>query len=442
MLLFALGLSVLTGLLFGLAPALGASGIDSNAVLKNTNPKAGSGGAGRMRHVLAANEVALSLVLLIGAALALESFDRLTRVHPGFDPASVLTFRVDIPLQRYATPSARQAFFDALLNRVSTLPGVEHAAVANVLPLQGGGDTLFSIEDRRGPGTSDRGAANVRRISPDYFTAMRIPVHLGRVFTDRDRTGASPVVVINRAMAQAYWPNRDPIGSHIWIGKPMGVANTEPEPREIVGIVADIREASLAQLPAPTLYIPFAQSPSASGGSFIVRTARSPLNLVPDVRAAVHTLDEELPVIDAREMGDVVALSTVDWRFRAVLLGAFGALALIIAAIGVYGVISYSVAQRTSEIGLRMALGALRRDVLVLVVWQGMRTSLIGIGIGLAGAYAASRLMVSLLFGVTPTDPVTFLGIALLLALVALAACLVPARRAMRIDPITALKYD
>jgi putative ABC transport system permease protein len=441
-LLFALALSVVTGLLFGLAPALGASGLDSNAVLKNANPKAGSGGQGRLRRALAANEVAISLVLLIGAALALQSFDRLTRVAPGFDPVDMLTFRVELPPHRYATPTARQAFFDAALAGVSALPGVEHAAVVSVLPFRGGGDTLFSIEDRGGPGQSDRGGANVRRISPAYFSALRIPIHLGRVFTDRDRNGASPVVIINRAMARAYWPGRDPIGQHIWIGKPMGAANTEPAPRQIVGVVGDIREASLAQPPGPTLYIPYAQSPSASGGSFIVRTTRPPLNLAPDVRAAIHALDRELPLSGIRDMRDVVASSTVDWRFRAVLLGAFGGLALFIAAIGVYGVISYSVAQRTQEIGVRVALGALRRDVLALVVWQGMRTSLAGIGIGLASAYALTRLMVNLLFGVSATDPLTFLGIAFLLALVALAACLVPARRAMRIDPLTALRSD
>jgi predicted permease len=441
-LLFALALSVVTGLLFGLAPALGASGLDSNAVLKNANPKAGSGGQGRLRRVLAANEVAISLVLLIGAALALQSLDRLTRVQPGFDPARVLTFRVEIPPQRYATPTARQAFFDATLAGVSSLRGVEHAAVVSVLPFEGGGDILFSMEAHSGPGQSDRGAANVRRISPEYFSALRVPIELGRVFTDRDRPDTLPVIVINRAMARAYWPDRDPIGQHIWIGKPMGPANTEPAPRQIVGVVGDVRERSLAQLPEPTLYIPYAQSPAVSGGSFLVRTTGPPLSLVPDVRAAVHALDGELPVARIRDMRDVVAASTVAWRFRAILLGTFGALALFIAAIGVYGVISYSVAQRTQEIGVRVALGALRRDVLALVVWQGMRTSLIGIAIGLASAYALTRLMVNLLFGVSATDPLTFLGIASLLALVALAACLIPARRAMSIDPMTALRYD
>jgi predicted permease len=440
-LLFAVALSVVTGLLFGVAPALGVSGLDPNRVLKNANPRAGSGREGRLRRVLAANEVAISLVLLVGAALALQSFYRVTRVEPGFDPAQVVTFRVDIPPQRYATPRARQAFFDATLAGVSTVPGVTHAAVASVLPFQGGGDILFSIEERA-PDQSDRGGANVRRISPQYFGALRIPIQSGRVFTDRDRFGTAPVVVINRAMALAYWSNRDPIGQHIWIGRPMGPANTEPAPRQIVGVVADIRDASLAELPQPTLYIPYAQSPSVSGGSFIVRTTRAPLQLVSDVRAAVHGLDQALPITGIRDLQEVVASSTVDWRFRATLLGAFGMLALVIAAIGVYGVISYSVAERTQEIGVRVALGARRSEVLAMVVRQGMRTSLTGIGIGLAGAYALTRLMANLLFGVTATDPFTFLGTAFLLALVALVACLVPARRAMNIGPMTALKYD
>jgi len=441
-LLFALVLSVLTGLLFGLAPALGASGLDSNAVLKSANPKGGSGRQGRLRQALAANEIAISLVLLIGAALALQSFDRLTRIQPGFDSSSVLTFRVEIPAQRYATPAARQSFFDEAVAGLSTLPGVERAAVVNVLPFQGGTDTLFSMEGRTGSNQSDRGAANVRRISPDYFSTLSVPVQSGRTFSDRDRAGTLPVVVINRAMARAYWADRDPIGQAIWIGKPMGPASTEPAPREIVGIVGDIRESSLARLPEPTLYIPYPQSPATAGGAFVVRTTGRPLNLVPDVRALVHRIDDQLPITSIRQMPDVVASSAVDWRFRAVLLGAFGVLALFIAAIGVYGVISYSVAQRTHEIGVRVALGALRRDVLGLVVWHGMRTALIGIAVGLAGAYGLTRLMANLLFDVSATDPLTFFGIALLLALVAVAACVVPARRAMSIDPMVALKYE
>ena len=441
-LLFALLLSVVTGLLFGLAPALGASGLDANAVLKNANPRVGSSEQGGLRRALAANEVAVSLVLLIGAALVLQSFYRLTRVQPGFGSSAVLTFRVEIPAQKYASPSARQAFFDALLVRTASLPGVQRSAVVNVLPFRGGTDTLFSFEDRIGSGQSDRGAANVRRISSEYFAALEIAVQRGRAFTDQDQSNSAPVVVINRAMAQAYWPGIDPIGQRIWIGKPMGAANTEPAPRQIVGVVADIREASLAHPPEPTLYIPYTQSPATSGGSFLVQTTRPPATLAPDVRAAVQALDQDLPVTEVREMSDVVSSSAEDWRFRAILLVAFGVVALFIAVIGVYGVISYSVSQRTQEIGVRMALGAVRRDVLALVVWQGMRTTLVGIAIGLVAAYGLTRLMTSLLFDVSATDPATFAGLALLLSLVGLAACLAPARRAMRIDPMSALKHE
>jgi putative ABC transport system permease protein len=440
-LLFALTTTILTGLLFGLAPAIGITRANSLTILKHANVKPGSASHGIWRQVLAANQVSLSLVLLIGAALALQSLDRLTRVQPGFDSDRVLTFRVDIPPQRYGSPAARQTFFNSMLTSLSARPGVEQAAVVNVLPFQGGSDVLFSMEDA-GSARQQKGAANVRRISGDYFAALRIPVQVGRRVTDGDRLDTSPVVVINRAMANAYWPNGDAIGQHIWIGRPMGATASEPTPREIVGIVGDIRDASLAQMPEPTLYIPYAQSPATSGGSFLVRTTGPPSSVVPDVRAAVHALDPELPITAIREMADVVISSTIDWRFRAFLLGAFGVVALIIAAIGVFGVISYSVAQRTHEIGLRMALGAVRRDVLALILWHGMRTSLIGIGVGLAIAYALTRVMVNLLFGVSATDPATFAAIACLLALVALAACLLPARRALRIDPMIALKYE
>jgi predicted permease len=440
-LVFALSLSVITGLMFGLAPALGASGLDANAVLKNANPRAGSS-AGGLRRALAANEVAISLVLLIGAALVLQSFYRLTRVQPGFDPSDVLTFRVEIPAQKYTSPDARQAFFDALLERTASIPGVQRSAVVNVLPFRGGTDTLFSLEDRIGSSQSDRGAANVRRISAEYFAALQIPVQLGQAFTDHDQPDSTPVVVINRAMARAYWPGTDPIGQHIWIGKPMGAANTEPAPRQIIGVVGDIREASLSHVPEPTLYVPYAQSPATSGGSFIVQTTRPPSTLATDVRAVVGALDQDLPITEIREMSEVVSSSAADWRFRAILLVAFGVVALFIAVIGVYGVISYSVAQRTQEIGVRMALGALRGDVLGLVVWQGMRTTLAGITIGLIAAYGLTRLITSLLFDVSATDPLTFVSLAALLSLVGFIACLVPARRAMRIDPIAALKHE
>jgi putative ABC transport system permease protein len=251
-----------------------------------------------------------------------------------------------------------------------------------------------------------------------------------------------PVVLVNHAAAKAFWPEGEPIGAHVWIGKPMGPANAERAPRQIIGIVGDIHESSLADPPEPTLYIPLAQNPSAEGMTFLLRTARSPLASVADARVAVRDIDPDLPLARVRTMQEVVDLSVQDWRFRAVLLGSFGALALFIAAIGVYGVISYSVAQRTQEIGVRVALGADRRDVLGLVLRQGMSTALAGIGIGLVAAFALTRVMANLLFGVNARDPLTFVAVAALLGLVALGACYVPARRAMRVDPMVALRYE
>jgi predicted permease len=287
-LLFALVLSVLTGLLFGLAPALGASGLDSNAVLKSANPKGGSGRQGRLRQALAANEIAISLVLLIAAALALQS-------RPCPDPARfrffrVLTFRVEIPNQRYGRPrhgnhSLRRHW------RSSALGGVEHAAVVNVLPFQAAPTRCLGMESRMHGINQSDARRECSTISPDYFSTLSIPVQSGRTFSDRDRAGTLPVVVINRAMARAYWADRDPIGQAIWIGKPMGPTNTEPAPREIVGIVGDIRESSLASLPEPTLYIPYAQSPATAGGAFIVRTTGRPLNLFRTARL-VHGFDD------------------------------------------------------------------------------------------------------------------------------------------------------
>jgi predicted permease len=249
-------------------------------------------------------------------------------------------------------------------------------------------------------------------------------------------------MIVNRTLAKMFWGGRDPIGQRIWIGKPMGPDNAEPAPRQIVGIVDDVREGSLAEPPDPTIYTPYAQSRSANGGYFVLRTRRAPLLSVPDARAAIRAIDPDLPLAEVRAMEDVVSASAAGWRSRAILLGGFGALALAIAIIGVYGVIAYSVAQRTQEIGVRLALGARHRDVLGLVLWQGMRTSLAGIAIGLTASYGVTRLMTNLLYGVTATDPLTFVGVATLLALVALIACYIPARRAMQVDPLVALRCE
>jgi putative ABC transport system permease protein len=264
----------------------------------------------------------------------------------------------------------------------------------------------------------------------------------GRELTPADNASSAPVVVIDQTMARKFWPGQDPIGQRVWIGKAMGPSMSEPAPREIVGIVADIRESALTDAPGQTMFIPYAQTKWNDSESFVLRERAAPLMSVPAVRDALHQVDPTEPLTEIETMNQVVSGSLKDWRFHATMLGIFGALALFIAAIGVYGVISYSIAQRTHEIGIRVALGAQRVDVLRLVISQGARLALAGIAVGVLAAIGLTRLMASLLYGVAPTDPLTFVGVAILLAIVALLACYIPARRAMRVDPMTALRHE
>lgn len=439
---FTVVLSIITGLVFGVLPALVASKPERNAALRTAGTTSVSAGQARLRRIFAANQLALSLVLLVAAALALQSLSRLLNVRPGFDASHVLTFRVDLPSRTYNTPQKRQAFFDQAISRLASLPGVEHAAATSLLPFDGATDMLFTIEDAASSTPPEQMAANLRIVSPEFFQALRIPQQRGRIFTAADRQDSPPVALINAAAARQFWTSGEPIGTHIWIGKPMGPSNMEPQPRQIVGIVADIHESSLSDPPEPTIYIPLAQNPSADSVSFALRTTHSPTQSIADVRAAMRAVDPNLPLARVRTMQDVVALSVQDWRFRAMLLGLFGIVALIITTIGVYGVISYWVAQRTHEIGVRVALGADRRDVLGLVLSQGMNTALVGIGIGLIVAFAVTRVMAHLLFAVNARDPLTFAGVATLLAVVALGASYLPARRATEVDPMVALRAE
>jgi putative ABC transport system permease protein len=441
-LLFALLLSLITGVVFGLAPALGASRVDLNASLKEASLQLGLGGRGRLRNILAASEVSITLVLLIGAVLAFESFAGLMRVRPGFDPHNLLSFGITLPAKKYDTRAKRAAFFSEAVTRISALPGLERAALVSVLPLEEGPDTLFSIEGAASQQPSEILGAVYRVITPGYFGAMRIPVLRGRTFSDSDNNGAEPVAVINQTMAKRYWPHQDALGQRIWIGKPMGPANAEPAPRQIVGIVSDIHEMTLAEPPVPTVYMPYAQRPQEDQAFFVLRTRQTPLSSLSHVRSAMRGVDADLPLAEIKTMEQVLSASLTDWRFHAILLGAFGSLALFISSIGIYGVISYSVAQRTHEMGVRMALGAARRDVVKLVLGQGLRLALAGIAIGLVGAWALTRFLTSLLFGIKPTDPLTFVGVCLILTIVAVLASYLPARRATKVDPIVALRYE
>jgi predicted permease len=440
-LLFALLLSAFTGVFFGLAPALSASHVDLSESLKEANPRAGSGGHNRLRSVLAAGEVSISLVLLIGAALALESFALLMRVRPGFDPTNLLTFSISQRPRDFGKIEDRITFYDRAMARLQALPDVEQVALINTLPLEQGWDLLFTIEGGTESSQAEAHGAYFRVVSPDFFQALRIPLLRGRGFSRSDSAGSERVVVINQAMARMYWPNQDPIGQHIWIGKPMGPEWTEPGPREVAGVVADIHGASLASAPEPTMYLPYTQRPIVEM-YFVIRTRQSLMAAVPGVRNAMHDVDPNLPLAQLRTMDQVISASVNDWRFRTILLALFGGLAVFIAAIGIYGVISYSVAQRTHEIGVRVALGAARRDVVRLIVGHGLRLALTGIAAGLLGAWGLTRFLASLLFGVKPTDPLTFAGVCLVLIAVAALASYIPARRATKVDPLVALRYE
>jgi putative ABC transport system permease protein len=441
-LLFALFLSGLTGVAFGLAPAFSASQVDLGSSLKEANPRAGLGGNPRVRSMLAVSEISLSLVLLIGAALALESFALLMRVRPGFDPGNLLTFNLSLRPVDKAGVATRLPFYDRAMARLRALPDVEQVALIDALPLEQGRDVLFTIEGGSGPvepeATLD---ADFRAVSPEFFETLRIPLLRGRGFFPSDDARGGQVVIINQTMARMFWLNQDPVGQRIWIGKPMGPEWTEPSPREIVGVVGDIHGESLASTPNPTMYVPYAQRPIVQA-YFVVRTRQAPLATVPEVQKALHQVDADLPLAQLKTMEEVISDSVIDWRFRTILLSSFGALAVAIAAVGVYGVISYSVEQRTHEIGVRVALGARREDVFKHVVGQGLKLTLLGIAIGIVGAVALTRLLSSLLYGVRPDDPATFIVVSLILTSVALLACYVPARRATKIDPMVALRYE
>jgi predicted permease len=445
---FTLAVSLLTGVLAGLAPALRLTRTDLNQALKQGlgRTDADSGGK-RTSGVLIVSEVALSLILLIGAGLMIRSLWMLRSVDPGLDPNNVLTMTIGIPVPstRFPAPLQQSNFFNDVLQRVRTLPGAESAGVIDTLPLTGGGSTQpIAIEGRPAQQMADQPEVAVRIVSPGYIRAMHIPLLRGRDLSDVDAAARPEAVVISDSMAKRFWPNENPIGKHLTMTFfPDGS-------REIVGIVGDVKDSGLDVIdPVATLYMPLAQvtTPLLGGWtsfpmSLVVRTNANPSSLTSAVTEAVHQVDSELPLLHIRTMQDIVGESLSQQRFNMQLLAVFAGLALSLAAIGIYSVLSYSVKRRVREIGIRMALGARVRDVLRLIVIEGMRPTLIGVVIGLAGALALGRVLANLLYGVKPTDPITFGAVSVLLAAVALFASIVPAYRATRVEPLKTLRDE
>jgi putative ABC transport system permease protein len=434
---FTLTISLLTGLAAGLVPAVRASKTNLNDSLKQGlgRTDADSGG-NRTRSVLVVSEVALSLVLLIGAGLMIRSLSRLRNVDPGLDSHNVLTMSFALSSTKYKNSVQQIAFYDQLLQRVRALPGVASAGAIDSLPLGGGSIQPIAVEGRPQVPMSEQPEVAVRVVEPGFTETMRIPLLQGRQLSSSDVVDRPAVIVVSESMAKRFWPAQNPIG------KRLKMTFSPEKSREVVGVVGDVKGDGLDVLePVATLYVPLAQQ-STPYMSLVVRTSSRPNTLISAISNAVHDVDREQPVVDVITMDDILADSLSHQRFNMLLLSAFSGLALLLAAIGIYSVLAYSVRRRMREIGVRMALGAQRADILRMILGQGTKLALIGTGIGIAAAFGLTRLMASQLFGVTATDPVTFLSVAVLIVLVALAACYIPARRATRVDPMVALRYE
>jgi len=446
---FTAALAIVTAVLFGLSPAIEASRLHFVDSLKAGGHTTATP-HGRTRATLLVAEIAMSVMLLAAAGLLLRTFVQLRHVDLGFNPDRVLTFDVSLSPSKYSSPARTAAFFDTLIVRLRAHGAVTAVGATEFPPLVGADSaTPFYVEGRPRPAPGESVQAHYRSVTPDYFSAIGMTMVSGRGLTDRDGVDAPRVAVISETMARQHWPNQNPIGQRlaITIEALRFRPNAPPDldlpsaMREIVGIVADVKHASVQGDALSEVYIPFAQRPT-SLMSVVVRTAGDPLALAADARRAVAALDPGQPISNVNAVSNIVAASIAQPRFNVVLLSAFAAMALVLALAGVYGVMSYSVALRTREIGVRLALGGQSRDIAALVVGHGMRLAAIGLAIGVVGALAVGRVMSGLLFGVTPTDPIALAGAAALVTVVAFAACYLPARRAMRIDPIVALRSE
>jgi putative ABC transport system permease protein len=437
---FTLLLSLLTGIIFGLAPALQAAKIDLNEALKQSGGRSGTAaGHRRLRGALVVIEVALALVLLVGAGLLIKTFLRLRALDIGLNPENVLTLRTALPRGKYGELPKRTEFYQQALERVRALPGVVSAGYTTAAPLTWkGGTNGFSVEGReQGPGQD----ANSRQISVGYMETIGMRLREGRFFDDHDRAQAQPVAIINETMARQFWSGESALSRRFKLGP----VDSKSPWFTIVGVVSDVKQMGLEAPPKAEMYFPYQQMPTMLWNmprDLLVRTTGDPLNLAASVRQVVWSVDRHQPVSNVRTMDEILAEEVTQRRIGMTLLGTFAALALLLASLGIYGVLSYGVTQRTQEIGIRMALGANRKDVLRLVMADGMRLAAAGVALGLGVSFALTRLMTGLLFGVSASDPFTLVGVTLLLSAVALLACYVPARRAAQVDPMIALRCD
>lgn len=437
-LVFAFSLSLATSLVFGLAPVLSVASSDPQNKLGEGARAGESAGPRRTRAILAVAEIALAMVLLTGAGLLMRSFAQLTSVNPGFEPNHVVKAMVSLPQFQYSTPKQWAAFSEELMTRLQAQPGMHDSAIAGPLPIVDCCVTLaFQIVGRPPlqAGTSD--TANYVPASPRYFSVMGIPLLRGRLFNESDSSSSAPVALMSETLAKRYFPNEDPLGRHLTFGFPVnGVVS-----REIVGIVGDIHDVSLGKEPGPMLYVPFAQAP-LYGGEVVVKSTLSASAIVGAIRSVTQGLDKNLPVTDIAQLSDALNASMAQPRFRTLLLGLFGTIALILAAVGIFGVMSYSVSRRTHELGIRMALGAQPGSVLGMVLRETLTLTLVGIAVGVPCALAAARLIKGLLFNVTLYDPITLALVPLVLVAIGALASYVPARRAMKVDPMIALRHE
>jgi putative ABC transport system permease protein len=438
-LLFTLGLSLVTGIAFGLIPALQAANTNLNKALKEGARSFGSGlRPHRLRNSLVVLETALSLVLLIGAGLMLRSFERLLRVNPGFNPEGVLTLRVPLPPAITKKPD-QVAYYTRILERLQSLPGVNSVGLTTPLPLAGVSSNIsFYVAGRPVP-QGEMETVKLRVVSPGFFRAMSLALVRGRVFDASDGAGSPEVAVINETLARRYFPNQDPIGRRVSASD-----NPDTKGYTVVGVIHDVKELDLSGQPEPEMYRDFRQfffAPFAT--TFALRTSvRDPMALAATVQKEIRVLNPDQPISDLMTMREVVSANIAQPRFYTLLLGLFAATALVLAVAGLYGVLSYSVNQRLHEIGVRMALGACRSDVLRMIVRQGLFLTLVGLVLGIIGAFALTRFLTSVLYATQPTDPPTFIVVSLTLVAVALLASYIPARRATKVDPMVALRYE